>query len=90
MQRNPTETFVAYKIRRAAANLAVKRINWDSKGGSKNTRAGRVGSGTYGKNLIAAISARQLTVAISQTHKAFVARMNARALARTGQIEFAT
>lgn len=45
MQRKENESFAAYKIRRAAANLAVRRLNWESKGGTANARASRLGKG---------------------------------------------
>jgi len=39
MQRNENETFDAYKVRRAASNLAVKNINAESRGGSESSRS---------------------------------------------------
>lgn len=58
MQRHQDESFSDYKVRRTAANLAVKYINASSKGGSttsrQHLRAGRDNSkhaGQYGKTL---------------------------------------
>lgn len=40
MKRNPTETFAAYKVRRAVANKATKAINAATrKGGTVSARA---------------------------------------------------
>ncbi|NHZ94617.1 hypothetical protein [Massilia sp. CCM 8734] len=51
MQRKENESFAAYKIRRAAANLAVKRLNWESKGDTTNVRASRPGKGMFARAL---------------------------------------
>lgn len=55
MQRNPEESFEAYKARRAVANQAVKNINADSKGGNANTRANRPGKGKISASYAEAI-----------------------------------
>lgn len=56
MQRNPEETFEAYKARRALANQAVKNINAESKGGNQpNPRANRPGKGKIGASYAEAI-----------------------------------
>lgn len=51
MERKPEESFEEYKVRRAAANKAVKNINANSKGGKKNTRADRPRTVSYAENL---------------------------------------
>lgn len=46
MQRNPEESFEAYKARRAISNQAVKDINKECRnGGTVNSRANRPGKG---------------------------------------------
>jgi hypothetical protein len=39
MERNANESFAAYKVRRAAANLAVKNINRNAHNGGQSARA---------------------------------------------------
>jgi hypothetical protein len=39
MERNANESFAAYKVRRAAASLAVKHINWNARSGGQSARA---------------------------------------------------
>lgn len=82
MQRKPDESFATYKVRRAAANLTVKRLNSRAKSGPIGTReqlrAHQTGGGTHGKNLMAHFARLRATPALLHTHKLYVARMAAR------------
>lgn len=65
MQRKENESFEAYKVRRAAANVAVKEINKAARnGGKENTRANRPGKGvvaySYGNTLRAHFAKKRL------------------------------
>jgi hypothetical protein len=97
MERKPNETFAEYKVRRAAANLAVKRINHDAKsGGSVSTRAhlrklkrdagkGAI-TGTYGKTLAAHFAKQRATPELLAMHKQHASHIAARKAANTDRM----
>lgn len=82
MQRHPNESFAAYKVRRAAANLAVKGINADTKGGSVTSRASARSkrdnskhAGAFGRMLSAHFAKLQATPARLEAHRQHLERM---------------
>lgn len=88
MERNANESFADYKVRRAAANLAVKMINSESKGGTSNPRANRMGKGLYGKTLAAHFAKLRVTMARSLAHTMHISHAANRKAKRAAANDF--
>jgi hypothetical protein len=99
MERKPDESFADYKVRRAAANLAVKNINLKARSGGQSARAkqrqfapgfhagikGIASSNrtSMGAGIAASAAANRATAARLRTHKDYEAHIHERKAMRS-------